>query len=66
VLAPQIELLKEAVAHEGCRHPNTRKTSWTRVSDYIHDRTGPGSYKFSVTACSRKWQDLAGGEEGAE
>ncbi|KND93162.1 hypothetical protein TOPH_02432 [Tolypocladium ophioglossoides CBS 100239] len=58
-----IELLKEAVADKHCKHPNTHKTSWTRVSEYMHDKTGPGSYKFSVTACSRKWQNLTGGEE---
>lgn len=36
-----------------------RKISWTAVSQHIHNNGG--SYKFGITACSRKWKLLQNG-----
>ncbi|KAJ6446773.1 flavin-binding monooxygenase-like protein [Purpureocillium lavendulum] len=54
-----IQLLQRAVASPRCKFPNG-KTSWRAVSQYISERGG--TYDFGITTCSRKWNELSGGE----
>ncbi|KAM4057178.1 hypothetical protein HRG_004019 [Hirsutella rhossiliensis] len=54
-----ILLLQEAVQYQ--HHTSLRrKISWTAVSRYIYNNGG--SYKFGITACSRKWRLLQAGQ----
>ncbi|KAF4580839.1 hypothetical protein GQ602_006976 [Ophiocordyceps camponoti-floridani] len=50
-----VRLLEEAVRR--CQANTKRKISWTAVRDYIVCHGG--SYKFGVTACSKKWYSLS-------
>ncbi|RDA82621.1 hypothetical protein CP532_3074 [Ophiocordyceps camponoti-leonardi (nom. inval.)] len=54
--ARDVQLLEEAVKLY-LDATTKRKISWTAVGDYIYNHGG--SYKFGVTACSKKWYSLS-------